>query len=526
MNKKSLLFRGVFFGYAATASQMFYSFASIPLALSYLSKTEFGMWSLITTLTMYLQMAEMGIVNAFMRHLFECKDGKDPARYGRLYTACILAMFIVAGLVLLLGFLVSAFSAPWLGIPLELHGTYFKLMMGQSLLTALFQVTRMFGTPLYVYHRQDLASISQIGLFLVWYVVLYIGFESGWGIYSMLASQAAGFLWFAPFSFYSCWKNGYYPLRNTWGLPAREEWLSVWRYSRDQLVLQFAGLVLMGLPQLLVSRLLGLEAAAVWAVCTRPFSILKQAFFRPFNVALPMLCDIFIRGEMKMVTKRWGDISQMVVALSICGFAVAAANNSAFVSLWTRGELAWAETNNWMTALYFTITTVAGVSFGTVGISMTFGNTRFIPILQALVTLVVAYPLAKTWGMPGLILATSLPYLIGMIWFGVRYLASITGQPLRPLVTRAFLRPSLMVPLAVLAAWACSFLTPLLPGYFGLFLSSGTGFALSLLIATFIGVSQDIRSEMTAIILRPFKRFMRSSQPVPVASPPDARDPE
>jgi O-antigen/teichoic acid export membrane protein len=508
MNKKSLLFRGVFFGYAATGAQIFYSFASIPLALSHLSKAEFGMWSLITTLTTYLSMAEMGIMNAFMRHLFECKDGKDPLRYGRLFTACTLATLIIAVMVLLLGSLVSVFTAPWLRIPVELQGTYFKVMLGQTVATALYQATRMFGAPLYVHHRQDLGNISQIGLFLIYYVVLHLAFEAGWGIYSMLASQAAGLVWALPFYFVACFKRGYYPQRETWGLPARDEWLSVWQYSRDQLIVQLAGLLLMGLPQLLVSRLLGLEAAALWAVCTRPFAILKQTFFRPFNVALPMLYDIFIRGDMRMVTKRWCDISQMVLAVSICGFAVAAANNSVFVSLWTGGEIAWAEANNWMTALYFMIYTVAGLSYGTIGLSKSFGNTRFIPIFQALLTLLIAYPMAKIWGMPGLILATALPYVIGMIWFGVRYLASITGQPLRPLVTGAFLRPFLVIPLAILAAWGCSFLKPLLPGYFGLFLSSGSGFAVSLMMAIFIGVSRDNRGEMTAMILRPFKRFM------------------
>jgi O-antigen/teichoic acid export membrane protein len=526
MNKKSLLFRGVFFGYAATGAQIFYSFASIPLALSHLSKAEFGMWSLITTLTTYLSMAEMGLMNAFMRHLFECKDGKDPMRYGRLFTACTLAMLIVAVIVLLLGSLVSVFTAPWLRIPLELQGTYLKLMLGQTVVTALYQATRMFGAPLYVHHRQDLGNVSQIGLFLVYYVVLHLAFEAGWGIYSMLASQAAGLVWAVPYYFVTCSKKGYYPQRSTWGLPAHDEWLSVWRYSRDQLIVQLAGLLIMGLPQLLISRLLGLESAAAWAVCTRPFAILKQTFFRPFNVALPMLYDIFIRGDMRMVTKRWCDISQMIMAVSICGFAVAAANNSVFISLWTGGEIAWPEANNWMTACYFLVFSAAWLAFGTVGINKTFGKIRFIPILQVLAAVVTAYPLSKIAGMPGVILAISLPFVFGQTFFGLRYLSSITGQSVISLANRAFLRPALLLPLVVMAAWLCSFLSPLLPGYFGLFLSSGTGFALSLLMATFVGVSQDIRSEMTAMILRPFRRFMRSSQPVPVAASPDARDPE
>ena len=87
MTHRKLLTRGVFFSYAALIAQISYSFLSVPLALKHLSTAEFGMWGLVTTIGSFLVMAELGMSESFMRYLFECKDGRDPERYGRLFTA-------------------------------------------------------------------------------------------------------------------------------------------------------------------------------------------------------------------------------------------------------------------------------------------------------------------------------------------------------------------------------------------------------------------------------------------------------
>jgi O-antigen/teichoic acid export membrane protein len=412
-----------------------------------------------------------------------------------------------------MGALFAFFAGTWLDVPSDLRPTFAKLMLGQAALSALYQATRMVSSPFYLHHRQDLGNISQMGLFVVYYVVLHIAFAHGMGIYSMLVSQAAGFLWVVPFGYYHCRKHGYYPLKGTWGLPEKDEWLSVWRYSRDQLLIQFAALILMGLPQLLITRFLGLDAAALWAVCTRPFTILRQTFMRPFNVALPMLTDMFVNGNMQGVSKRWGDVTQIVLAISVCGYAVAAANNSLFVSLWTHGKIAWAEANNWMTAGYYIAYAAAGLSYGTIGLSKRIGNQRYVPVLQAIITAAMGLTAVRWWGMPGLIAACALPFLFCMTVAGVRYLAGVTHLPVREFSSRGFLRASVLVPLAVAIAWGASYLQPLLPGYFGLLLSASIGFGCSLGVAILIGVDPGVRTELVGMVTRPFRRFLKGNRP-------------
>ena len=506
MNKK-LMLNGVFFSYAALVAQILYSFLSIPLGLSYLTKEEFGLWSLVGSLVAFMGLLELGITNAFMRHFMDCKAKGDSHLYGRLFVAANLSLLGISVLILACGFVVAFTSASLFSVPEELYQEFRILIIGQSAMTALGIAMGMAGAPLYVNHRQDLKQIGQIGLFLVWFVALYLAYRAGFGIYAGLVHQAAGILWIIPYGVINCYRNGYYPVRGTLALPARNEWFSVLRYSRDMSVVQIASLLIVSLPQLLLPRIMGLEAAATWAVCTRPFAILRQIAIKPFDVALPMLCEQALKGHMKSVVKRWKEVSQIVLAASGCFFSVAATNNTRFIELWTDGKISWDITNDWMISLYFYVYGIANVAFGMISVSKNLGFMRFVPLFQVAFSFALAIPLTIFWGIAGLLLGMTVPFMFCMITFGIRDVGKITGQAIRPLVMEGILRPSLALPVAIAAAWACSHLACLLPGYFGLALSSGTGFLAAAVFTALIAMSRDVRAEITDMAMRPLRRF-------------------
>ena len=67
-------------GYAAMASNVVYTLASIPLALRYLPKDEFGLWALITQITGYLVLID--VASSLSRILIDHKDTRDDGMYG------------------------------------------------------------------------------------------------------------------------------------------------------------------------------------------------------------------------------------------------------------------------------------------------------------------------------------------------------------------------------------------------------------------------------------------------------------
>jgi O-antigen/teichoic acid export membrane protein len=511
MSHKKLLTRGVFFAYVALLAQVSYSFLSVPIALAHLSTTEFGMWALISTISSFLVLAELGMTESFMRYLFECKDGKDPERYGRLFTASCLALGLVAMVIFVGGVLVAFVSAPVFGIPIEMRRDFTWVMIGASGSAAIVMASKMSGVPLILHHRQDLSEIAQIALFVIRLVVIFLAFRAGWGIYSLLAVEVAGLIWIVPFNIWMCLRNGYFPRSGTLALPSRAEWSEIRNYSLSTFMIQIGGTVLAGLPQLLISSYVGLSAAGMWTIYTRVFRILRDIVFRPFGIAVPMLIDLFAKGSVPRSVQRWSQVTQLVVAGAGLLFTVAAANNGKFVYLWTGLESEWNFGMQLSIAAYFMSYVVAGCSYGVISFSTKFGIARIIPISQAVIIAIVSYPVAEQAGIAGIILVSAIGFLLGMLFFGMRQLGLATGESPRGLFLSAMARPLMIVPLIASGAWWIASQTSVVPGYSGLFLSAFVSFLVGLPLMAYLGVSANVRAEFFGVLVRPFRRLRSSA---------------
>ncbi len=61
--------------YLLMGANILYSLASVPLALKYLSKPEFGLWALASSIAIYVGLIDMGMTGT-SRILVDYKDNK------------------------------------------------------------------------------------------------------------------------------------------------------------------------------------------------------------------------------------------------------------------------------------------------------------------------------------------------------------------------------------------------------------------------------------------------------------------
>src|SRR2546423_4870812 len=78
-------FHAVASSYAHLAVNILYVLASVPLALHFLQKREFGLWALCVQLGGYLQLIDLGMSASVSRHLIDYKDARDGGEYGGLF---------------------------------------------------------------------------------------------------------------------------------------------------------------------------------------------------------------------------------------------------------------------------------------------------------------------------------------------------------------------------------------------------------------------------------------------------------
>jgi O-antigen/teichoic acid export membrane protein len=89
--------------YVSLASNLVYSIASVPLALHFVTKQEFGLWALMFQIASCLAVIDFGMSPAVARLLIEEKDRPDGGGYGSLIQTAVLVSLLQGFLILATG---------------------------------------------------------------------------------------------------------------------------------------------------------------------------------------------------------------------------------------------------------------------------------------------------------------------------------------------------------------------------------------------------------------------------------------
>src|ERR1700733_3412194 len=121
MSRARRFIRNVTSGYLLLLASMFYVFASVPLALKFLTKEEFGLWALMTQITGYLVLIDLGTSSSVSRLLIDRKDRPDEGEYGSLIQTGGLVLGCQGAIILFVGILASPLASHLLQIPPNLE---------------------------------------------------------------------------------------------------------------------------------------------------------------------------------------------------------------------------------------------------------------------------------------------------------------------------------------------------------------------------------------------------------------------
>jgi O-antigen/teichoic acid export membrane protein len=142
MSRLKKFTRSLLAGYLMLGANIFYTLASVPLALHYLGKPEFGLWVLVSSLGGYIALIDLGMAGSVSRILIDHKDDRQTGAYGGVIKTGALVGLVQGALIVLAGTALSALAGALLRVPLELRHEFVWLMTGQALLLGLSFATR------------------------------------------------------------------------------------------------------------------------------------------------------------------------------------------------------------------------------------------------------------------------------------------------------------------------------------------------------------------------------------------------
>lgn len=360
MSRFKRFIHGVVSGYAGLAAATVYSLASVPLALHYLTKEQFGLWALMSTIGGYLSLLDFGMSGSVARLLIDHKDDRQSGTYGSLIKTGALVTTTQGAIVFLTGFAIAPILANLLKINPELQMDFIVLLRWQVAGLGLTFAMRIFSHILTAHQRMDIPNYSQIGAMAVNFSVQWWFFHAGQGVFSLAWGFIGGMLFNAGVSFIGCCTLPVLPAKGGWGRASWKYFEELFAYSKDFFLTTLGFQLIMASQTMIITRRLGLETAAVWAVGTRAFTMLYQLVSRILAISMPALSEMIVRGERANLAARFKDV--VIVSASFAGFTAVglAACNHTFVHILSHGKISWAAHNDVLLGIWLILLSILG----------------------------------------------------------------------------------------------------------------------------------------------------------------------
>ena len=393
-------------GYLQLGVNVVYSLVSIPLILHWLPKAEFGLWVLLVQMMSYLVFVDLGMTAAVARLLVDHKDQRGEGSYGSLIKTAVLVSLVQGGIILVLITLASPLLATIMKIPAEYQQTFIALMRYQGLIAAFSFCLRPLGLMLYAHQRMDISAYNEIFNLLAGLVLLLLFLARGCGIYSFVYANAFTALVGPVYLFWNCRRLGLLPRKGEWGRISWRIFKEVFGFGKDVFLMSLGSQLEMASQTIVVSRALGLEAAAAWAVGTKTFSLIVQLMGRTFMASLPGLYEIYARGESERLRIRFKGIVVLIASVGAFLAISFVLCNSLFVHVWVQRKIAWSPLNDVLLGFWLFILSMTTTHINFVIVTKQIGGMRYAQFLQGCTFILLAMFFGCRWGIPGMVVTS------------------------------------------------------------------------------------------------------------------------
>lgn len=496
---------GLLSGYAAMIANILFSFASVPLALHFLSRQEFGLWALTAQVSNYLLLLDLGMSSSLARILIDHKDSR-AAEYATVISTGIIVLVIQGLCVLSAGFGLALILPGLMQIPESLRSNLSLLIEAQCAASGLLFATRIFSNILQAHQRFDLVNLGQIVHFVANFAVLWAGFSFGLGVVSMVAASVAGMLATSICSTLAVWKLSLLPWRDEWQRPRLSVFFSLFSYAKDIFLMAVGWQLVSASQVIIITRVLGLDAAATWTIGTKVFTLAQQMVWRIYDFSQVAFSEMYVRQEWERLRWRFMQTVTVTASLSILVAVVGAACNRDFMLVWTGGKIVWPKVNDLLMGALTIAYSVNRCHSGFVGVTKDIRWARYVYLAEGVIFIGLAVWWSSAMGISGVILAALTSDLLLPGIYGLNRSKAFFGDSRYDMVINWLRMPARFLLLFSSVALLSCVATVRMP-YSWRWIVLGVGLSICGSVFLFrCGLSKEIREELEARLRSLLKR--------------------
>ncbi len=349
---------------------------------------------------------------ATARILVDHKDHRDGSDYGSVILTGFLVFTIQSFIVLAVGIPAAPWIVSLVGVPSGLAEVATQLLRWLALTSALSLAFRVYGSVLYANKRLDLIHAFIGANMLFGLALLAAILIAGGGLKGLrwlfLAQAAIGII----LPILACHKLELLPNRGHWGGPSMWRFRELFGFGKDIFLVNVGNQVLEASQLIIVTRTMGLTAAAIWSVSTKLFGLVYQLVTKIEGTAIVFFAEMMVRGEKEKLAARFRQVYQLTSAIAVVSLAIVVAINGPFVSVWAKPSLAWPVTLSALFAVAVALNAMTRCSSDLIIHTKKIGAFRYVYFVEALVFVLLALWLSAHFGFYGILGASIVCLLI------------------------------------------------------------------------------------------------------------------
>jgi len=395
----------------ATLATVIYSLLSVPIALRYLSVDEFGLFVLMLQVAGYFTLIEIGMSAATSRILVDYKDNPDDGLYGSVILTGFLVFAIQAAIILVVGILAAPWIVRMVGVPVSLIDVAVILLRCLAFTSAISLAFRIYGSVLFAHKRLDLIHAFTGGNMVFGLGLLAAILATGGGLSGLVWLFLAQTGVAIALSVSAAYKLKLLPRKGHWGKPSMDRFRELFGYGKDIFLVNVGNQVLEASQLIIVTRTMGLSAAAIWSVSTKLFNLVYQLLTKIEGTAIFFFAEMMVRGERDKLAARFRQIYQLTAGVAVVALSTVVALNQPFVSFWAKPSLAWSAYLSALMGAFILINALTRCSGDFIIHTKKIAAFRYVYFIEAASFVVLALWLSTRFGFYG-VLGASLFCLI------------------------------------------------------------------------------------------------------------------
>jgi len=352
------LVKNVGLGFLAKGLSILISFIQIPLILSILNKTEYGIWITIFSITGWLSFFDIGMGNGFRNQLTEALAVNDTEKAKKLVSTIYISMFGIFTCIIIL-FILASNYVPWVNIfnaPKRLETQLYYAVVISVSAAAINFVAALVHIILAAKHKTgNSGMLFLVGQMLTLGFILY--YKNHQTEYSFLILSTV--LSVIPlivnvainiYLFFSSYRN----IAPSVSHYRKDYFKGLMNLGIMFFLIQISALIIYSTDNFLINKLFGPEDVTVYSVVYKYFSIISVCFSILTAPLWTMYVDAFSKKDYSWVNKN----IKVLFKASVLSAAVLIVMNiiaPVFFRIWVGKDFLISNSLNYLVSLYVLI---------------------------------------------------------------------------------------------------------------------------------------------------------------------------